>query len=204
MNNLLDTFEKKQIEKLTGKKRIPTFRPGDTLKVIIRITEGDKSRLQAFEGMCIARKNKSVNSNFTVRKLSHGEGVERVFPLFSPIIEKIEVIRKGDVRRAKLYYLRDRTGKKARIADRDRGDEADQYESTANTDTQQDNEKSKNDETKKVDSEIVANTENKKAESVDKKSEKEKNQLSTDEQSEDEKSESSVSKAENTENESKS
>ena len=127
MNNLLETFEKKQIERLTGKKRITTFRPGDTLKVTIRITEGDKSRLQAFEGMCIARKNNSVNSNFTVRKLSHGEGVERVFPLFSPILEKIEVIRKGDVRRAKLYYLRDRTGKSARIADRDRGDEADQY-----------------------------------------------------------------------------
>jgi len=127
MSNLLETFEKKQIEKLTGKKRIPTFRPGDTLKVTIRITEGDKSRLQAFEGMCIARKNNSVNSNFTVRKLSHGEGVERVFPLFSPIIEKIEVVRKGDVRRAKLYYLRDRTGKSARIADRDRGDEMDQY-----------------------------------------------------------------------------
>jgi len=127
MSNLLETFEKKQIERLTGKKRIPTFRPGDTLKVTIIITEGDKSRLQAFEGMCIARKNNSVNSNFTVRKLSHGEGVERVFPLFSPIIEKIEVIRKGDVRRAKLYYLRDRTGKRARIADRDRGDEADQY-----------------------------------------------------------------------------
>jgi len=127
MNNLLETFEKKQIERLTGEKRIPTFRPGDTLKVTIRITEGDKSRLQAFEGMCIARKNNSVNSNFTVRKLSHGEGVERVFPLFSPIIEKIEVIRKGDVRRAKLYYLRDRTGKRARIADRDRGDELDQY-----------------------------------------------------------------------------
>ncbi len=127
MSNLLETFEKKQIERLTGKKRIPTFRPGDTLKVTIKITEGDKSRLQAFEGMCIARKNNSVNSNFTVRKLSHGEGVERVFPLFSPIIEKIEVVRKGDVRRAKLYYLRDRTGKKARIADRDRGDEADQY-----------------------------------------------------------------------------
>ena len=128
MSNLLETFEKKQIEKLTGKKRIPTFRPGDTLKVTIRITEGDKSRLQAFEGMCIARKNNSVNSNFTVRKLSHGEGVERVFSLFSPIIEKIEVVRKGDVRRAKLYYLRDRTGKSARIADRDRGDEADQYQ----------------------------------------------------------------------------
>ena len=127
MNNLLETFEKKQIERLTGKKRIPTFRPGDTLKVTIRITEGDKSRLQAFEGMCIARKNNSVNSNFTVRKISHGEGVERVFPLFSPIVEKIEVVRKGDVRRAKLYYLRDRTGKSARIADRDRGDELDQY-----------------------------------------------------------------------------
>ena len=127
MSNLLETFEKKQIERLTGKKRIPSFRPGDTLKVTIKITEGDKSRLQAFEGMCIARKNNSINSNFTVRKLSHGEGVERVFPLFSPIIEKIEVVRKGDVRRAKLYYLRDRTGKKARIADRDRGDEVDQY-----------------------------------------------------------------------------
>ena len=118
MSNLLQTFEKKQIEKLTGKKRIPTFRTGDTLKVTIRITEGDKSRLQAFEGMCIARKNNSVNSNFTVRKLSHGEGVERVFPLFGPMIEKIEVVRKGDVRRAKLYYLRDRTGKSARIAEK--------------------------------------------------------------------------------------
>ena len=118
MSNLLQTFEKKQIEKLTGKKRIPTFRTGDTLKVTIRITEGDKSRLQAFEGMCIARKNNSVNSNFTVRKLSHGEGVERVFPLFGPMIEKIEVVRKGDVRRAKLYYLRDRTGKSARITEK--------------------------------------------------------------------------------------
>ena len=137
MSNLLEKFEKKQIEKLTGKKRIPTFRPGDTLKVTIRITEGDKSRLQAFEGMCIARKNNSVNSNFTVRKLSHGEGVERVFPLFSTMIEKIEVIRKGDVRRAKLYYLRDRTGKKARIADRDRGEEVDQYAMIEDTPVQE-------------------------------------------------------------------
>ena len=127
MSNLLEKFEKQQIEKLTSKKRIPAFRPGDTLKVTVRITEGSKSRLQAFEGVCIARKNNSVNSNFTVRKISHGEGVERVFPLFSPIVEKIDVIRKGDVRRAKLYYLRDLSGKKARIADRDRGDEADQY-----------------------------------------------------------------------------
>ena len=128
MSNLLETFEKQQIERLTSKKRIPAFRPGDTLKVTVRITEGSKSRLQAFEGVCIARKNNSVNSNFTVRKISHGEGVERVFPLFSPIVEKIDVIRKGDVRRAKLYYLRELSGKKARIADRDRGNEADQYE----------------------------------------------------------------------------
>ena len=121
MSNLLETFEKKQIERLTGKKRIPTFRPGDTLKVTIRITEGDKSRLQAFEGMCIARKNNSVNSNFTVRKISHGEGVERIFPLYSPRISGIEVVRKGKVRRAKLYYLRERQGKSARIAERSSG-----------------------------------------------------------------------------------
>ena len=146
MSNLLETFEKQQVEKFTSKKRVPAFRPGDTLKVTVRITEGSKSRLQAFEGICIARKNNSVNSNFTVRKISHGEGVERVFPLFSPLVEKIEVVRKGDVRRAKLYYLRELSGKKARIADKDRGDEADQYEyieeappvdetKTANTDT---------------------------------------------------------------------
>ena len=135
MSNLLETFEKQQIEKLTAKKRVPAFRPGDTLKVTVRITEGSKSRLQAFEGICIARKNNSVNSNFTVRKISHGEGVERVFPLFSPIVEKIDVIRKGDVRRAKLYYLRELSGKKARIADRDRGDEADQYEYIEETQT---------------------------------------------------------------------
>ncbi len=133
MSNLLEIFEKKQIEKLTSKKRIPAFRPGDTLKVTVRITEGSKSRLQAFEGVCIGRKNNSLNSNFTVRKISHGEGVERVFPLFSPLVEKIEVVRKGDVRRAKLYYLRELSGKKARIADRDRGDEVDQYEYTENT-----------------------------------------------------------------------
>ena len=135
MSNLLETYEKKQIERLTSKKRIPTFRPGDTLKVTVRITEGSKSRLQAFEGVCIARKNNSVNSNFTVRKISHGEGVERVFSLFSPIVEKIEVVRKGDVRRAKLYYLRQLSGKKARIADRDRGEEADQYELTEDVKT---------------------------------------------------------------------
>ena len=139
MNNLLEKFEKQQIERLTSKKRIPAFRPGDTLKVTVKITEGTKSRLQAFEGVCIARKNNSVNSNFTVRKISHGEGVERVFPLFSPIVEKIDVVRKGDVRRAKLYYLRELSGKKARIADRDRGDELDQYEFLDDTPIEENN-----------------------------------------------------------------
>ena len=129
MNNLIEKYEKKQINKLTSKKSIPTFRPGDTIKVNIKIFEGERSRIQAFEGICIARKNKGINSNFTIRKISHGEGVERVFSLFSTIIDKIEVIRKGSVKRAKLYYLRDRKGKRARISDKDRGDEANQYES---------------------------------------------------------------------------
>jgi large subunit ribosomal protein L19 len=128
MSNLVQKFENEQIDKLTSKKRIPAFRPGDTLKITLKIVEGEKSRLQSYEGLCIARKNNSVNSKFTVRKMSHGEGVEKVFPLFSPNIDKIEVVRKGDVKRAKLYYLRDRTGKSARIADRDRGNEVDQYE----------------------------------------------------------------------------
>ena len=127
MNNLVEKFEKKQIAKLTSKKNIPTFRAGDTLRVTIKIVEGERSRLQVYEGLCIARKNNSINSKFTVRKISHGEGVERVFPLFSPIIDKIEVIKKGGVKRAKLYYLRKRTGKSSRIAIRDRGEEADQY-----------------------------------------------------------------------------
>ena len=130
MTNLMQKFEKEQIDKLTSKKRIPAFRSGDTIKVTLKIIEGERLRLQVFEGMCIARKNNSLNSKFTVRKMSHGEGVERIFPLFSPIIDSIEVVRKGDVKRAKLYYLRDRTGKRARIADRDRGEEVDQYELT--------------------------------------------------------------------------
>ena len=134
MNNLVEIFEKKQIAKLTSKKNIPTFRPGDALRVTIKIVEGERSRLQVYEGVCIARKNNSINSKFTVRKISHGEGVERVFPLFSPIIDKIEVIKKGHVKRAKLYYLRKRTGKSSRIADRDRGEEADQYVMTESQD----------------------------------------------------------------------
>ena len=139
MNNLVEKFEKKQIAKLTSKKNIPTFRSGDTLRVTIKIVEGESSRLQVYEGVCIARKNNSINSKFTVRKISHGEGVERVFPLFSPIIDKIEVIKKGDVKRAKLYYLRKRTGKRSRIADRDRGKEADQYVMTESQNTLSDN-----------------------------------------------------------------
>ena len=127
MSNIVRQIEKKQIEKLSLKKRIPPFRTGDTLKITVKIVEGERSRLQAFEGVCIARKNNGVNSKFTVRKISHGEGVERVFPLFSPIVDKIEIIRKGEVRRAKLYYLRNRTGKKARISDSDRVDGSDQY-----------------------------------------------------------------------------
>ena len=127
MSNLMQIFEKEQIAKLTSKKNIPAFRPGDTLRITVKIVEGERSRFQAFEGICIARKNNSVNSKFTVRKISHGEGVERVFPLFSQIIDKIEVIKKGRVKRAKLYYLRNRTGKRARIADSNRGDEDNQY-----------------------------------------------------------------------------
>ena len=127
MANLMQKFENTQIERLVSKKRIPAFRPGDTVKVTLKIVEGERSRLQIYEGICIARKNNSVNSKFTVRKMSHGEGVEKVFPLFSPNIDKIEVVRKGDVNRAKLYYLRDRTGKRARIADSGRKDEIDQY-----------------------------------------------------------------------------
>ena len=128
MTNLLQKIEKKQIDKLVSNKRIPAFRSGDTLKVTVKIVESERSRLQAFEGLCIARKKNGINSTFTVRKLSHGEGVEKVFPLFSPIIDKIEIVRKGDVRRSKLYYLRNRKGKSARIVDSNRGDEADQYE----------------------------------------------------------------------------
>ena len=127
MNNLTETFEKEQIKKLTLNKRIPAFRSGDTIKVTLKIVEGDRTRLQIFEGVCIARKNNGLNSNFTIRKISHGEGVEKVFPLFSLLIDKIDIVRKGAVRRAKLYYLRDRKGKSTRIVDSTRGEEADQY-----------------------------------------------------------------------------
>jgi len=116
--NLIQQIEAEQIAKLTAKRKIPDFRAGDTLRVGVRVVEGDRTRVQNFEGVCIARSNKSIGSSFTVRKISFGEGVERVFPLYSPNIEHIEVVRRGVVRRAKLYYLRGRSGKSARIAER--------------------------------------------------------------------------------------
>jgi large subunit ribosomal protein L19 len=114
--NLLQTIEAESIAAIN--KEIPTFRPGDTLRVGVKVVEGERTRVQNFEGVCIARSNRGMGSNFTVRKISFGEGVERVFPLYSPNVESITVVRKGIVRRAKLYYLRGRTGKRARIAER--------------------------------------------------------------------------------------
>ena len=116
--NLIQTLEAETVAALSEGKKIPDFRPGDTLRVGVKVVEGERSRVQMYEGVCIARANKGVNSNFTVRKISFGEGVERVFPLYSPIIDSIEVVRRGAVRRAKLYYLRGRRGKSARIAER--------------------------------------------------------------------------------------
>jgi large subunit ribosomal protein L19 len=114
--NLIQQIEAEEIAKAA--KTIPEFRPGDTVRVGVRVVEGERTRVQAYEGVCIARSNKGISSNFTVRKMSFGEGVERVFPIYSPNIDSITVVRKGVVRRAKLYYLRGRTGKRARIAER--------------------------------------------------------------------------------------
>ncbi len=116
--NTIEQLEAEQIEKLTAERPVPDFQPGDTLRVRVKVIEGTRERIQAFEGVCIGRKNAGINSSFTVRKISYGEGVERVFPLYSPRIDGIEVVRRGDVRRAKLYYLRGRRGKAARIAER--------------------------------------------------------------------------------------
>jgi large subunit ribosomal protein L19 len=116
--NLLQTIEAEQIAKFLETKSLPEFRAGDTLKVGVKVVEGERTRVQNYEGVCIARSNCGMGSSFTVRKMSFGEGVERVFPLYSPNIESIEVVRRGVVRRAKLYYLRGRTGKSARIAER--------------------------------------------------------------------------------------
>lgn len=120
--NVIEKIEKAEQERLlSGEKNIPDFSAGDTLIVQVRITEGTRTRLQAFEGVCIARSGAGIKESFTVRKISYGEGVERVFPLYSPLVEAIEVKRRGRVRRAKLYYLRDRRGKSARIAERTTG-----------------------------------------------------------------------------------
>ena len=116
--NILDKVGKSQMEAVTEQRSIPEFGPGDTVKISVKVVEGSRERVQAFEGVCIARSNRGVNSSFTVRKISYGEGVERVFPLHSPKIQGIEVMRRGAVRRAKLYYLRGRTGKAARIAEK--------------------------------------------------------------------------------------
>ncbi|HQT66991.1 MAG: 50S ribosomal protein L19 [Rhodospirillales bacterium 20-60-12] len=121
--NLIQTIDAEQMAKLTAERAIPTFIPGDTLRVSVKVKEGERSRIQAFEGLCIARSNRGINSSFTVRKISNGEGVERIFPLYAPTIAEIAVIRRGDVRRAKLYYLRGRRGKSARIAERARDTE---------------------------------------------------------------------------------
>ena len=116
--NLIQQLEAEQIEQLTKGRAIPEFRPGDTLRVGVKVVEGERTRIQNYEGVCIARANRGLGSSFTVRKISFGEGVERVFPLYSPNIDSIDVVRRGAVRRAKLYYLRGRTGKAARIAER--------------------------------------------------------------------------------------
>ena len=190
MANLMQKFENAQIERLVSKKRIPAFRPGDTIKVTLKIVEGERSRLQIYEGICIAKKNNSVNSKFTVRKISHGEGVERSFPLFSPNIDKIEVVRKGDVNRAKLYYLRDRTGKRARIADSSRRDEIDQYALSETIE-----------EEVKISAEPTAENEQSKPEEVVSKTSQKS--IAEEAPSVEEKSESTASEAENTEDETK-
>lgn len=133
--NLIQQLEAEQIESLSRARAIPEFRPGDTLRVGVKVVEGDRTRIQNFEGVCIARANKGLGSSFTVRKISFGEGVERVFPLYSPNVESIEVVRRGAVRRAKLYYLRGRTGKAARIAER-RDTRGDKTAATARAETE--------------------------------------------------------------------
>ena len=116
--DIIQTLEKEQADRLAATRAVPDFQPGDTLQVNVKVKEGERTRVQAYEGVCIARNGGGLNESFTVRKISYGEGVERVFPVYSPNIESIKVVRKGKVRRAKLYYLRDRRGKSARIAER--------------------------------------------------------------------------------------
>ena len=128
--NLIQTLEKEEADRLAANRTIPEFQPGDTVRVNVKIKEGERERVQAYEGVCIARQGSGINESFTVRKISFGEGVERVFPIYSPNIESIEVKRRGVVRRAKLYYLRDRRGKSARIAERQMAAAAPKEEAT--------------------------------------------------------------------------
>jgi len=118
MTNIIEQLEKEQMAEVAAKRQVPDFGPGDTLKVNVRVTEGSRERIQAFEAVCIGRSGAGVNESFTMRKISYGEGLERVFPVYSPMIDSIEVVRRGDVRRAKLYYLRGRQGKSARITEK--------------------------------------------------------------------------------------
>lgn len=115
--NIIETLEKEQMEAMAAKRTMPDFKAGDNLRVNVRVTEGTRERIQAYEGVCISRQGSGVNESFTVRKISYGEGVERLFPIYSPMIDSVEVVRRGKVRRAKLYYLRDRRGKSARITE---------------------------------------------------------------------------------------
>ena len=164
MKNIED-INKAQIEKLTSKKKITNFFPGDTIRVGVRIVEGKRERIQNFEGVCIAKKNRDINSSFTVRKISFGEGVERTFALYSPIVSSIKVIRSGKVRRAKLYYLRDRKGKSARIAEKLRKNIGVDVEvkSSVPGDIKQDTSVAEEEETSKVE---VKKEESKKKEAV--------------------------------------
>ncbi len=130
--NVIQELEQEQVTQLTSDRPVPDFGPGDTVRVNVKVVEGTRERIQAFEGVCIGKKNRGINSAFTVRKISYGEGVERIFPLYSPQIAEIQVVRRGRVRRAKLYYLRGRTGKAARIAER--RDERPTKAKAANTD----------------------------------------------------------------------
>ena len=115
--NIIEQLEQEQMAEIAAKRKLPEFSPGDTVRVNVRVTEGTRTRVQAYEGVCIARKGSGLNESFTVRKISYGEGVERVFPIYSPIVDSVEIVRRGKVRRAKLYYLRDRRGKSARISE---------------------------------------------------------------------------------------
>ena len=116
--NMIEEIEREEIDRVMEARELPEFGPGDTVRINVKVTEGSRERVQAFEGVCIARKNRGLNSSFTIRKISYGEGVERIFPLYSPVIDSIQVVRRGAVRRAKLYYLRGRRGKSARIAEK--------------------------------------------------------------------------------------